>query len=71
MESQIEPHETELIKPRGPWRGLDDAEIGTAERVDRFNNQRSTPPPETVPPHELETHHYAQHQPLPAAGVTA
>ncbi|ROO87569.1 hypothetical protein EDD29_5182 [Actinocorallia herbida] len=32
---------TELIKPRpGPWKGLADLELATAEWVDRFNNQR-------------------------------
>ncbi|MFG2324788.1 integrase core domain-containing protein [Streptomyces sp. NPDC048568] len=40
MESQIGLFKTELIKPRRPWRGLADVELGTAEWVDWFNNQR-------------------------------
>lgn len=40
MESQIGLYKTELIKPRRPWRGLADVELGTAEWVSWFNNQR-------------------------------
>lgn len=31
---------TELIKPQGPWRTLDQVEIATLEWVDWFNNRR-------------------------------
>ena len=33
-------YKTELIRRRGPWRGLDDVEIATLEWVDWFNNRR-------------------------------
>ncbi|WP_327667833.1 MULTISPECIES: IS3 family transposase [unclassified Streptomyces] len=71
MESQIGLYKTELIKPRRPWRGLSDVELGTAEWVDWFNNQRLHTAIGDIPPHEHETNYYAQHQPQPAAGVNA
>ncbi|WP_275306316.1 IS3 family transposase [Streptomyces yunnanensis] len=69
MEGQIDLYKTELIKPRRPWHGLADIELGTAEWVDWFNNQRLHSATGDIPPHEYETNHYAQHQPRPAAGV--
>ncbi|GAQ67491.1 hypothetical protein SsS58_07946 [Streptomyces scabiei] len=71
MESQIGLYKTELIKPRRPWHSLADVELGTAEWVDWFNNQRLHTAIGDIPPHEHETNHYAQHQPQPAAGVSA
>ncbi|WP_318219337.1 IS3 family transposase [Streptomyces sp. SCL15-6] len=71
MESQIGLFKTELIKPRRPWHGLADVELGTAEWVDWFNNQRLHTAIGDIPPHEHETNHYAQHRPQPAAGVNA
>jgi putative transposase len=71
MESQIGLYKTELIKPGKPWHGLADVELGTAEWVDWFNNQRLHTAIGDIPPHEHETNHYAQHQPRPAAGVNA
>ncbi len=32
--------ESRLIKPRGPWRTLEQVEIATLEWVDWFNNRR-------------------------------
>ena len=34
---------TELIKPRGPWRTVDQVEVATAEWVDWFNHRRALP----------------------------
>jgi putative transposase len=68
---QIGLYKTELIKPRRPWHGLADVELGTAEWVDWFNNQRLHTAIGDIPPHEHETNRYAQHQPQPAAGVNA
>ena len=65
------PYKTELIKPRRPWHGLADVELGTAEWVDWFNNQRLHTAIGDIPPHEHETNYYAQHQPQPAAGANA
>ncbi len=39
-ESVIGLCKTELVKPRRPWKGLDDLEIATAEWVDWFNDRR-------------------------------
>ncbi|MFB9739476.1 IS3 family transposase, partial [Streptomyces thermocoprophilus] len=69
MESQIGLYKTELIKPCRPWHGLADVELGTAEWVDWFNNQRLHSAIGDTPPHEYETNYYAQHQPQPVAGV--
>jgi putative transposase len=71
MESQIGLYKTELIKPRRPWRSLSEVELGTAEWVDWFNNQRLHTAIADIPPHEHETNYYAQHQPQPAAGANA
>ncbi len=71
MESQFGLYKTELIKPRRPWHGLADVELRTAEWVDWFNNQRLHTAIGDIPPHEHETNHYVQHQPRPAAGVSA
>ncbi|MFE5027717.1 integrase core domain-containing protein [Streptomyces sp. NPDC056656] len=70
-ESQNGLHKTVLIKPRWPWHGLADVELGTTEWVDWFNNHRLHSEIGDTPPHEYETNHYAQHQPQPAAGVNA
>ncbi|WP_438948899.1 integrase core domain-containing protein [Streptomyces mutabilis] len=71
MESQIGLCKTELIKPRRLWHGLADVELGTAEWVDWFNNQRLHSAIGDIPPHGYETTHYAQLPPRPAAGVNA
>ncbi|GAA3481649.1 hypothetical protein GCM10018966_061800 [Streptomyces yanii] len=61
----------ELIKPRRPWHGLADVELGTVEWVDWFINQRLHTAIGDIPPHEHGTNYYAQHQPQPMAGVNA
>ncbi|GAA5703439.1 integrase core domain-containing protein [Streptomyces avermitilis] len=71
MESHIGLCQPELIKPRRAWPGLADVELGTAERVDWFNNQPLHSAIGDIPPHEYEISHYVQHQPQPAAGVNA
>ena len=37
-ESIIGLYKTEVIRPRGPWRGLEAVEFATLEWVDWFNN---------------------------------
>jgi transposase InsO family protein len=39
-ESLIGLYKTELIRRRGPWKGLDDVELATLEYVDWFNHRR-------------------------------
>lgn len=56
-------YKTELIKPHGPWRTVDDVELGTAEWVDWFDHRRLYEYCGDIPPAELEAAYYAQHQP--------
>ena len=60
-------YKTELIKPRKPWRSIEEVELATAEWVHWFNHSRLYEYCGDVPPIELETAYYAQH-PRPAAG---
>lgn len=47
-------YKAELIRNRGPWTGINDVEIATAEYVDWFNNRRLHSEIGHVPPAELE-----------------
>jgi hypothetical protein len=55
-ETVIGLFKTELIKPRGPWRTVEQVEIATLEYVDWFNHRRlfeacgDTHPPNSKPP---------------------
>lgn len=53
-------YKTELIKPQGPWRSVDQVEIATAEWVDWFNHRRLYQHCGDIPPAEFETIYYAQ-----------
>jgi putative transposase len=53
-------YKTELIRNKGPWRGVDDVEFATLEYLDWFNHQRLHTEIGKVPPAELETAHYRQ-----------
>jgi putative transposase len=59
-------YKTELIKPFGPWKGIDAVEIATAEWADWFNHRRLYEYCGDIPPAELEAAYYAQHQPQAA-----
>jgi putative transposase len=58
---------TELIKPRKPWRTIEEVELATAEWVDWFNHRRLHEYCGDVPPVELEAAYYSQDR-RPAAG---
>jgi putative transposase len=60
-------YKTELIKPRKPWRTIEEVELATAEWVDWFNHRRLCEYCGDIPPVDLEATYYAQHQ-RPAAG---
>jgi putative transposase len=60
-------YKTELIKPRKPWRTVEEVELATAEWVDWFNNRRLYEYCGDIPPAHLEAAYYAQNQ-RPAAG---
>ena len=51
---------TELIRPKGPWRNLDQVEYATLEYVDWFNHRRLLEPIGNIPPAEKEANHYSQ-----------
>lgn len=56
-------YKAELIRHKGPWKGLDDVETGTAGYVDWFNHRRLHGELGLVPPAEHEAAHAAaQHQ---------
>ena len=60
-ETIIGLYKTELVRHRGPWRGLDDLELATLEWVDWFNRRRlHHHNADRVPPAEAEDLHYRQ-----------
>jgi len=60
-------YKTELIKPRKPWRTIEEVELATAEWVHWFNHRRLYEYCGDIPPAELEAAYYAQCR-RPAAG---
>ena len=64
-------YKTELIKPRKPWRSVDDVEFATAEWVDWYNHRRLYQYCGDMPPADLETIYYdSQPEALQPAGLT-
>jgi transposase InsO family protein len=61
-ESVIGLFKTELIRRRGPWRGLEAVEFATLEWVDWFNRRHLLEPIGNIPPAEAEERYYAQTQ---------
>jgi putative transposase len=59
-ESIIGLYKTELVRNRGPWRGLDDLELATLEWVDWFNHRRLFHDLGRIPPAEFEERYYRQ-----------
>jgi putative transposase len=62
-ETIIGLYKTELIRRRGPWKGIDDVEFGTLEWVDWFNHRRLLEPIGDVPPAEFEASHLRKEDP--------
>ncbi len=69
-ESVIGLYKTELVKPRRPWKALDDLEIATAEWVDWFNHRRPFEYCDDLTPVQAEAAHYAHRQTPAEAGVS-
>jgi len=67
-ETVIGLFKTELIKPGGPWRTVEQVEIATLEYVDWFNHRRLFEACGDIPPVELEAAHYRQHAALVEVG---
>jgi len=59
-ETIIGLYKAELVRNRGPWRGLDDLEYATLEWVDWFNHRRLFEAHGHIPPAEFEELHYRQ-----------
>jgi putative transposase len=59
-ETMIGLYKAELVRNRGPWRGLDDLELATLEWVDWFNHRRLFEAHGQIPPAEYEERHYRQ-----------
>ena len=62
-ETIIGLYKTELIRRRGPWRGIDEVEYATLEWVDWFNHRRLLEPIGYVPPAEFEAAFRTQEDP--------
>jgi putative transposase len=60
-ESVIGLFKTELIKPRGSWRTVDEVEAATLHYVHWFNHERLLEANGDVPPVELEQAYYRLH----------
>lgn len=59
-ETMIGLYKAELVRNRGPWRGLDDLEYATLEWVDWFNHRRLFEAHGQIPPAEFEENYYRQ-----------
>jgi putative transposase len=68
-ETIIGLYKTELIRRRGPWRGLDEVEYATLEWVDWFNHRRLLEPIGHIPPAELEAAYHQREDPSRTAGL--
>ena len=62
-ETIIGLYKTELIRRRGPWRGIDEVEYATLEWVDWFNHRRLLEPIGHVPPAEFEAAYQREEDP--------
>jgi putative transposase len=62
-ETIIGLYKTELIRRRGPWKGIDDLEYATLEWVDWFNHRRLLEPIGHVPPAEFEAAYRREEDP--------
>ena len=59
-ETIIGLYKTELIRNRGPWKGLDEVEYATLEWIDWFNHRRLLEPIGNIPPAEYEANYWAE-----------
>ena len=68
-ETIIGLYKIELIRRRGPWKGLDEVEYATLEWVDWFNHRRLLEPIGHVPPVEFEAAYHQREDPSRTAGL--
>jgi putative transposase len=64
-ETIIGLYKTELIRRRGPWKGIDEVEYATLEWVDWFNHRRLLEPIGHIPPAEFEAAFRREEDPVP------
>src|SRR5262245_9895261 len=69
-ESIIGLFKTEVIRRRGPWRGIDDVEFATLTWVAWYNADRLLEPLGYLPPGEFEERFYAQQHEAKMAVLT-
>jgi transposase InsO family protein len=69
-ESVIGLYKAELITLKGPWRTVDDVELGTLGWVDWWNTRRLHSALEYLPPAEFEALYGAQSPHLDRGGIT-
>jgi transposase InsO family protein len=62
-------YKTELIRRRGPWKGVDDVEYATREWVDWFNHRRLLEPIGHLPPAEFEATYHQREDPSRTAAL--
>ncbi len=67
-ETTVGSFKNELIHRQGPWRDVDQVELGTAEWVAWFNTERPHEHLDDLTPETVEKLHYAHRHPLPRAG---
>jgi putative transposase len=67
-ESQIGLYKAELIRPEGPWRDVEQVELGTLDWVDWFNNERPHESIDDLTPVQAEQVHYAARNRLVPTG---
>jgi putative transposase len=62
-------YKTELVRPQGPWRGVDDLELATLGWVHWFNNERLHGTLEDIPPVEFEAAYHHQQETSRPVGI--
>jgi putative transposase len=68
-ETIIGLYKTELIRRRGPWKGIDKVEYATLEWVDWFNHRRLLEPIGHLPPAEFEAAYWRTEAPGSSNGL--
>ena len=67
-ETTVGSFKNELIRRQGPWRDVDQVEVGTAEWVAWFNTERPHEHLDDLTPETVEKLHYDHRHALPEAG---
>lgn len=67
-ESTIGLYKTELIRPEGPWRGVDDVEAATLRWVDFYNHRRPHEALDDLTPQAAEDLYHDHHHQLQPTG---